>query len=59
MVQQHVINQESGAASAALNTSDESTLAPDIASSAEAPVNTESSSQADVAIAPIEQSSPK
>lgn len=59
MAQQHVVNQEIGSASAALNTSDESTLAPDIASSAEAPVNTESSSQADVAIAPIEQSSPK
>lgn len=59
MAQQHVVNQESGAASAALNTSDESAIAPDIASSAEAPVNNERSSQADVAIAPIEQSSQK
>ena len=59
MVQQHVINQESGAASASINTSDESAVAPDIASSAEAPVNNEPSSQADVAIAPMAQSDHK
>ena len=59
MAQQQVLDQESDAASAPTMSSNENAVAPDIASSAEAPVNTELSSQADVAIAPMAQSNNK